>query len=167
MEWNWKSVIKTVAPLLGTAVGGPFGAMAGKLVSDALGCENEEKAIAEAVRNATPEQFMAIKRAEQEFAAKMKELGIQEAKLEFDDTANARKTMTENKSFMPLFVLGLAIIVATFGLEGYAMIRGLPDTVDDLIVGRVMGTLDTSTAIVIGFWYGSSHGSQKKDEKRP
>lgn len=164
MEFDWKSVVKTVAPLLGTAVGGPFGAMAGKLVSDALGCDNADKAIEAAIKNATPEQLLALKTSEQNFAIKMKELGIETDKLAFADTADARKSMTDNKSFMPLFVLSVVIIVATFIMEGFAMLHGLPEGVDDLIVGRVLGTLDAASTLVLGFWYGSSHGSQQKTE---
>ena len=44
MAFDWKSVVGTVAPLLGTALGGPFGGVAGKMIQDALGVDSESAA---------------------------------------------------------------------------------------------------------------------------
>jgi hypothetical protein len=37
MDIDFKKIIQAAAPMLGAALGGPFGGMAGKLVAEALG----------------------------------------------------------------------------------------------------------------------------------
>ena len=44
-----KNVVGAVAPTLGTALGGPLGGAAASMIADALGCENNPKAIEKAV----------------------------------------------------------------------------------------------------------------------
>jgi hypothetical protein len=53
-----KSVIGAVAPTLGTALGGPMGGMAAKMISEVLGVPNTPKAIDKALAEATPEQML-------------------------------------------------------------------------------------------------------------
>lgn len=162
---DWKSIVSAIAPVLGTALGGPLGGMAMSAVAKAVtGNESApEKDVIKAVTSLSPDALVALKAAENTFAIRMKELDIDLERINTADTADARKSMSDNKSFTPLFSLSVIIIATTFGLEGFAMVHGLPDGVDDLIVGRVLGTLDGATVLVLGFWYGSSHGSQKKD----
>lgn len=74
---EWKQVVGAVAPWIGTALGGPLGGMAVAAVADALGLsEKTEAAIQQAISGATPEQMLAIKQADQQFAARMQELGF-------------------------------------------------------------------------------------------
>ena len=59
-----KTVIGTVAPSLGTALGGPMGGMAANLVTKALGIDakSSPKQMQAAVEKATPEQLAALKK---------------------------------------------------------------------------------------------------------
>ena len=61
------NIVGAVAPTLGTALGGPFGGMAGDVISKVLGVENNPKSIEQALASATPEQLIEIKKAEKEF----------------------------------------------------------------------------------------------------
>lgn len=76
MDIDLKQILRAAAPMLGTALGGPFGAVAGKLVAEALG-NPDAKAdeIAHALAVASPEQMLQLKKAEQDFQARMSELG--------------------------------------------------------------------------------------------
>jgi hypothetical protein len=76
MDIDLKQILRTAAPMLGTALGGPFGAVAGKLVAEALGNPDAKPdEIARALAVATPEQMLQLKQAEQDFQARMAELG--------------------------------------------------------------------------------------------
>ena len=54
-------------------------------------------------------------------------------------------------------------LVATVGLEGYVLTKGMPSEVPDIVAGRILGTLDMAFGTVLAFWLGSSRGSQVKD----
>jgi hypothetical protein len=70
-----KGIVGAVAPNLGAALGGPIGGAAMTMLSQALGCENNERALQTShVQSATPEQLAEIKKAELDFEARMKEL---------------------------------------------------------------------------------------------
>jgi hypothetical protein len=70
-------VIKAVAPWIGTALGGPLGGMAITAACDVFGLsEKTEDTLKAAIGGATPEQMIALKTADQDFALKMQELGF-------------------------------------------------------------------------------------------
>ena len=60
---DWKALVKTVAPVLGTALGGPLGGAATKfLTGKLLGDENaSEQELADFIGGASPEQLLQIK----------------------------------------------------------------------------------------------------------
>jgi hypothetical protein len=41
---------------------------------------------------------------------------------------------------------------------------GKPTGLDDVILGRMLGTIDMAFGLVLSFWLGTSHGSRTKDE---
>lgn len=54
---DWKNLISSVAPFLGTALGGPLGGMAVSALGDALGLSDKsESAIKQALSGVTPEK---------------------------------------------------------------------------------------------------------------
>jgi len=65
-----KNVISTVAPTLGAALGGPLGAMAGNVISAALGDGDVEKILVEQ----KPETLLALRKAEHEFLIQLENL---------------------------------------------------------------------------------------------
>ena len=77
-----KNVVGAVAPTLGTALGGPMGGMAANMIAEVLGVPNTPKAIEKAMAEATPEQMLELKKAEQDFEVQMKELDVDVFKLE-------------------------------------------------------------------------------------
>ena len=107
-----KSVVGAVAPTIGTALGGPMGGMAANLVSQALGCKNNPKDIEQAVQNATPEQLAELKKLDNEFEVKMKELDVDLYKLETADIQNARSTFSKDWTSR---IVGILIILGFLG----------------------------------------------------
>jgi hypothetical protein len=157
-----KQIIATIAPTLGTALGGPLGGLAGAVLSKALG-NNDDKAIDAAIAKGDPETLLKLKQAENDLLVRMKELDISEEKLTFDDVANARAREIAVKDNTPRN-LAYLIVTITGVLEGYALLHGLPRDIDQVIVGRVLGTLDTATMLVLGYYFGTTFSSKKKDD---
>jgi hypothetical protein len=66
------------------------------------------------------------------------------------------------KSMTPT-VLTWIIVTVTLVAEGLLLFHAMPPGADPLILGRILGTMDSALMLVLGFWFGSSHGSQNKD----
>ena len=73
-----KNIVGAVAPTLGSAMGGPLGNMAMNKIAEVLGVSNDQKSVQQAIQNATPEQMLELKKAEQEFEVQQtnKTLGV-------------------------------------------------------------------------------------------
>ena len=106
------NIVGAVAPTLGTALGGPFGGMAGDVISKVLGVENNPKSIEQALANATPEQLIEIKKAEKEFEAKMKELDVDLYKLETAEKQHARGMFSKDWTAR---IIGIAMVGGFLG----------------------------------------------------
>ena len=162
MEFSWEGIVKTVAPVLGTALGGPFGGMAAKAITGAiLGEESDDVEAAQmAIANASPEQLQALKKAEYDFKAAMKELDIKEQQLYIDDIKDAREMQEKTDSFMPALIAVVAF-VGFFGILGALIFVEVPDkSLSPLNI--MLGSLGTIVVGVTHFYYGSSKGSKDK-----
>lgn len=154
---DWKKIVSTVAPLLGTALGGPLGGLALKTLGEALGLdEHTEEAISAAITGASPELLLKIKQADQQFAKDMKVLDVDIERIAAADRGGAREMQIQTRAKTPA-VLSWVIVIAALGLEGYIMMAGIPTAVPDVVAGRILGTLDASLLTVITFWLGAAH----------
>lgn len=158
-------VLKAVAPTLALAVGGPFGPLAAAAIHAALGSTDQASAEA-TLTTATPEQLLALKNAETAFLLQMKTLGVQEEQLQFADIANARSLEVQTRSSTPTVlsycVLGASMAAFLGVVAGFVKIPTDPQTA--LIYGSVLTYLVTESKAVLGYWFGTSIGSQSKDE---
>lgn len=158
-----KQIISTVAPLLGTALGGPLGGMAGTLLSNALGVPpGDDKALEAAVTSGNPDLLLKLKQADQDFAAKMKELDIQESQLAYQDTANARDREIKTGDWTPRILAGLVVVGWLF--VQFFLLHHIVDQSMRELVARVLGTLDAALMLVLNYYFGSSASSRQKDE---
>lgn len=155
MEW-----LKQIAPTIATALGGPLAGLAVDAVSKAIGIDAKDvnKTIADGKLNA--DQIAKIKEAELAMAARAQELGLDFAKLAVDDRKSAREMQAATQSWIP----GTMAIVVTVGFFGI-LIGLMTDhfkTSDALML--MLGSLGTAWTGIIAFYFGSSAGSQKKDQ---
>ena len=156
-------ILRTVAPTLALAAGGPFGPIAAAAIHLALGTDPTQPASAEtALLNATPEQLAALKKGDNDFAVQMKTLGVQEEQLAYADTASARAREVEVKDNTPRIIAYLVILLVLIA-EGSMFFVGQPKGMDGVVLGRILGTLDSALMLVLGYYFGSSMGSAKKD----
>lgn len=156
-----KSVLGTVAPLLGTALGGPFGGLAGSLLSKALGT-SDPKGLEAAITSTDPDILLKLKQAENDFQAQMKALDISEEKLTFDDRANARAREVAIKDSTPKYMAYL-VTIGFFGVLGYLLGYGKPQQGGDVMLVLV-GSLGTAWTGIIAYYFGSSAGSAAKND---
>ena len=170
MSFDWKSLLGSVAPVLGTAIGGPFGALAGAAVKAVLGLspDSDDEALAEAMKKATPEQLLALQNAERQFKLDMEKLNIDVMKIDADDRASARSREISvqgwGKYATP--VLGATATVGFLGATAYVLGYGLKgiDPAVATFVGMLVGNLSSKADLVYSYYFGSSASSRGKDQ---
>jgi len=152
-----KNIVGAVAPTLGTALGTPMGGMAANLIAKTLGVSNDQKSIQQALQNATPEQMLELKKAEQEFETQMKELDVDIFKLETQDKQHARSMFSKDWTarIIGLFTIG--------GFLGYIFLVTLqpPEQNSEALINLVLGYLGGLASAIISFYFGASHSSDK------
>ena len=154
-------VLGKVAPMLATAVGGPLAGAATSAIVSALGLSPDatpEQAAA-AVVGANPDQLIALKKADQDFAEKMAQLQLDTTKLGFDDVANARNREAAVKDYTPA-VMGGAIMAGSLGAAWVVLAGYVPD--GSILAGVVLGFLFSEAKQVLSYYFGSSAGSDAK-----
>ena len=151
-----KKIIGTVAPMLGTVLGGPLGGLAGNALAEALGT-SDPKAQEQAIVAANPDTLLKLKQAEDELKEKLRQMDIDEEKLQFDDIANARAMQVQTHDSTPKY-LAYLITFGFFATLGYLIVYGKPQTGGDVMLVMV-GALGTAWASIVSFYYGSSAGS--------
>ena len=148
-----KGVLGAVAPTIGTALGGPMGGMAMNMVSQALGCKNNPKDVEKAVQNATPEQLVELKKLDNDFEVKMKELDVDLFALETADIQSARSMFSKDWTAR---IIGIATLG---GFLGYIFLITLmpPEANSEALVNLVLGYLGGLASAIISFYFGASH----------
>lgn len=166
---DWTAFIKTVAPWIGTALGGPLGGMAVTAAASALGLSDKTTdAVKQALSGATPEQMLALKEADNTFAMQMQALGFQNIqtleKIAADDRNSARVNNVAGGISKDVFWMSVVLLIACIGAELVVLFHGYPPGVADVLVGRILGMLDTTAAMVLAYHYGTTRDSGRKTE---
>ncbi len=152
-----KNLVGAVAPTLGSAMAGPLGGMAMGKIAEVLGVSNDQKSIQQALQNATPEQMLELKKAEQEFDVQMKELEVDVFKLETQDKQHARSMFSKDWTAR---IIGLCTIA---GFLGYIFLVTLqpPEQNSEALINLVLGYLGGLASAIISFYFGASHTGDK------
>lgn len=170
MDWSdIKPWIAKAAPLVGTALGGPFGTMAGAMVAQALGTKDASpESIKAAIQagNLTGDQMVALKEAEQTFALEMAKLGItstqQLEELAYKDRDSARTREISVKDWTPR-ILAYGVTLGFFGLLWHLLRHAVPPVSRD-ILNVMLGSLGTAWISIISYYFGTTANSSRKDE---
>jgi xanthosine utilization system XapX-like protein len=155
MDW-----LKMIAPTLATAIGGPFGTMAYGLAAKVMNISPEEAQRTIESGKLTAEQIASVQLAEIEIKAKAQELGLDFAKVAADDRKSARDMQTTTRSMLPP-VLAILVTLGFFGILVGMMTKTFA-TSDALLL--MLGSLGTAWTGIIAFYFGSSAGSQAKND---
>lgn len=155
MDW-----LKTIAPTVATALGGPLAGMAVSAVAKAIGCEPDEVQGVISSNKLTAEQVASIQLAELELKKQAQSMNLDFAKLIAEDKKSARDMQIATKSWIPP-VMAMGVTCGFFGiLFGlmYGQIQHAPQ------IDIMLGSLGTAWTGIISFYFGSSAGSQAKDQ---
>lgn len=170
---DFKRIVDTVAPWIGAAAAGGvpgFVAMAAGRVSDALGFDvgPSADAIAKAITGATPEQMLAIKQADADFAVTMQKLGFENTQalesIAAGDRDSARKRQAAMRDYTPS-IIGYLIIIAFAFVMYMFLSQQLPEQGsyrDSILI--MIGTLAAAFTQVTNYFLGSSAGSAVKTD---
>lgn len=162
------NLVRTVAPSIASAVGGPLAGMAVRTISEVLlgKPDGTEAELEEAATKATPEQLLALKKAEQEFTVRMRELDIDLERIGNSDRDSARNREVQTKDWMPrvlaFVVVGGFMLTVFLVLMGY--VEGMKDPLMATTVGTLIGFVSAKCEQVVAYYFGSSAGSKAKDE---
>lgn len=171
LAFDWRAFVANLAPVLGTALGGPLAGAAVKVLAGAvLGTENASEAdLAAALTSGqlSGEQLMAIKEAEQQFELKMRALDIDVMKVNqaaedavLRDVQDARARQVATKDYMPqvIFFLFLVIYVAEVSMFFFGQMP--EDEYVRALMTRAFGTVEAGVVGAVAYFIGSSRGSK-------
>ena len=156
MEW-----LKQIAPTIATCLGGPLAGLAVSAVSKALGID--ESQVQETIDSGklNADQIASIKQAEIELQKSAQELGLNFEQLAVQDRSSAREMQTATHSYIPP-TLSILVTFGFFGILSYLMVTPTDTANTPLMI--MLGSLGTAWTGIIAFYFGSSAGSQKKDQ---
>ena len=162
-----RKIVAGIAPTLGNAIMPGVGGIAGTLIAEVLGVDNEPEKISNALQNITPEQTIKIKELEFNHKEKWLALAIEQDKAYLVDVQSARNREIEivkatGKKDVNIYVLAWTIITGFFGLCGVLLFRPVPAGQSD-VVYLLFGGLVSGFATVLGYFFGSSKGSNDKN----
>jgi hypothetical protein len=152
-------LLKSLAPTIASAAGGPMAGMAVKMAASKLGLPETTTANEiEDLIERQPERAVALKQADEDFKNRIKEMEIdlESFKTEVEDRKDARENFSTDWTPKVFSVLTLLL----YG--GFVMIVTLmphdqnDETIISLVLGQLSGILGTAAA----FFYGGSSGKK-------
>lgn len=162
MTFSILSMVKRVAPLIGTAIGGPFGGLATAAINTVLGLDEdtpEKDTLKELSKN--PDAVLKLREAEIKFKLRIKQLEIKESELVFKDIESAREREMILQDVTPALLAG-GITFGFFTLLGLFIFVSIPPSSATLL-NVMLGSLGTAFIQVVSYYFGSSLGSDKKN----
>ena len=157
MKWDAiKGLVGAVAPTIGSAIGGPVGAGAGKILAQVLGVPAEPQAVQKALSEASPEQLAEIKKADLAYKTRLAELEVDIFELENADRSSAREM--GRGDWTPKALALLAFLF--FG--GYVTVVTIsPYQQNEAIINLVLGYLGGIVSAVVSYYFGASNKADK------
>ena len=164
---DWTKLVSTVAPWIGTALGGPLGGMAVEAAANALGLTDKTvDSVKQALAGVTPDQMLALKKADQDFALQMQALGFKNTAdmeaIAAGDRDSARRMQTSKPSPVPALLT--CFVVGAFTATLVLLLKfDVPATNRDIVV-YMIGQLSGGFTSALAFWLGTTRGSGRKTE---
>jgi hypothetical protein len=160
MKNNWKGLIKDIAPVVGTALGGPLGGVATRYLAEHwLGnADAGHDEIAWAIEHASPEQIADLRRLDLEFQLELEKLGMMDRA-----DARARDVAKGGNNWRADFLALIAIIGLVLCVWFIARDTAMPERAVNAIM-FIAGILAAAVKDVYAFEFGSSRGSKEKDD---
>lgn len=168
MNVDWKGLVKTVAPAIAAAFGGPLAGMATRALGELfLGNPNAtEDEIAAAVATAKPEDLLRLRQADIDFRKHLTDAGIKLEEIAAADRASARQMAIQTGDLTTPRVLAVVVMIGFFSsvLAVFAGVADLTEPSTATLVGAVVGYASAKADQVVSYWFGSSSGSKAKTD---
>lgn len=163
---DWKSIVKTVAPGIATALGGPLAGMGVKAIAGALlGPDSVEGAtedmVAQAVLAASPADLVKLKEVEADFQQNMKALDVDLVRISSEDRQSARDRQVKTGDQMPAYI-AFASLSGFFGILVAMIFVELPPA-SEAPLNVMLGALGALVVAIGNYYFGSSAGSSAKN----
>lgn len=157
-------IIRSVAPAIATALGGPLAGTAVSALSAVLlgKPDGSEAEIATAIGAGNPDLLLKLKGADLDFAVKMKSLDIDVDRINTADRDSARKREIEVKDSTPS-TLAYATFGGFFGVLALIVFVEAPPAAHDALM-LMLGALGAIMTGVVQYYFGSSSGSAAKTD---
>ena len=155
---NW---LKQIAPTIASCLGGPLAGLAVTAISKALGVD--ESKVNETIQDGklSSDQIASIKEAEIQLQSQAQALGLNFEQLAVQDRSSAREMQSTTKSIIPP-LLAIGVTIGFFGIL-FGLMTGKVDSANQALMS-MLGSLGTAWVSIISFYFGSSAGSQSKDQ---
>lgn len=164
------------APMVGGALVGPPGAAVGsavKVLAGLFGIANPDPKPEEimAAMSKDPDMALKLKQADYQFTLEMRRIDKEEFLAAIVDVASARNRQIEHekatgKTDINLYILAWTIIGGFLGLTCmllYFAYHGKSIEDSSGVLFMLLGTLSTSFGMVVGYFFGTSLSSRRKD----
>ena len=158
----------SVAPTIAGALVPGGGVLAGAAVQAVGAALGIEKPTPDAVKKAldeglSPDQLLAIRKADQDFATRMKELDVDVTRIHQADRKDARRMQVRTKSFVT-GAIAITVTLATLSFFGYVAHEAFTpephgpqaDPAMMQLVALLVGNLTGAFTTILAFYYGSS-----------
>jgi len=155
---NW---LMQIAPTIATCLGGPLAGLATAALSKLFGVSGDQVQSMINDNKLSADQIALVQQEEIKFKEQTQALGLNFEQLAVEDRKSARDMQTETKSMVPA-VLSYGITIGFFGILFSIMMGYAQDNNQPLLI--MLGSLGTAWVSVVAFWFGSTNGSQKKDQ---
>jgi len=152
--------------LVGNAILPGVGGLAGSLLADSLGVENNPESISAALNNASPAQLSKIKEMQLKHEQVLLQLALKQEELRLQDIQSARQREaavmkeTGGKDWN-LYALAWTILAGFFVLCWFLMKKPLPVGQNE-VVFMLFGALASGFGQVLTYFFGSSKSSSDK-----
>ena len=151
-------LLKSLAPTIASAAGGPMAGMAVKMAASKLGIPDATANEIEDLIEREPEKAVLLKEADKDFKDRIREMEIdlESFKTEVDDRKDARAKFSGDVTPKVFCILALVLYGA------YVMtVTILPhDQNDETIISLVLGQLSGILGTCAAFFYGGSNGKK-------
>ena len=167
---KWQAVVKTVAPTLALALGGPLAGLAAQMISENL-FPGKKKVLSHAeLAKLLGGQLVGggkvleqLRQAEKQFAVELRKLDIEISAIDAADRASARHRQQKLKDSCPN-IMGLMVLTGFFVTVGFVLTYGLDhlSSTTAAFAGTMVGYVSAKADQVIAYFFGSSSGSREK-----
>jgi hypothetical protein len=147
-------LLKSLAPTIASAAGGPMAGMAVKMAATKLGIPDATANEIEDLIEREPEKAVVLKQADKEFKNRIREMEIdlESFKTEVEDRKDAREKFADDLTPKVFCILALILYGAYVMVVTIMPHDANSETVISLVLGQLSGILGTCAA----FFYGGS-----------